>query len=220
MRIVCCMLMTALVSTGTTVVAQGKKNKPGREYRRAQSPMLQPATQGKADRLLVNPFGEVDGVLLDNGTIVTFPTHMGGELATAIKPGDSVAVKGIPESPMQIKGYVISNTSTNRTVMTRPKPRGVIKTPGFLRSFGLKEMSAQGVVRHLRFGKGEVNGVILADGAIVRFKRETFHRFGGLLQVGQRIAARGYGSENQFGRALEATALGAEGQPPQPLYSR
>ena len=73
----------------------------------------------------------------------------------------------------------------------------------------------------MRFGgKGEVNGVILSDGTIIRFKREALYQFGGLFQIGQRIAATGYGSENQFGRALEATSLGAEGQPLQPLYAR
>jgi hypothetical protein len=82
-------------------------------------------------------------------------------------------------------------------------------------------MRAQGEVRHLRFGgKGEVNGVILSDGTIIRFKREALYRFGGLLQVGQRIAATGFGSENEYGRALEATALGPEGQTLQPLRAR
>ena len=82
-------------------------------------------------------------------------------------------------------------------------------------------MSAQGGVRYPRVGgKGEVNGVILSDGSIIWFKREALYRFGGLLQIGQRVAATGYGSENQFGRALEASALGAEGRPLQPLYAR
>jgi hypothetical protein len=84
--------------------------------------------------------------------------------------------------------------------------------PKLFRRMGLKGMSAQGEVRHLRVGgKGDINGVILADGTIIRFKREALYRFG---------AATGYGSETQFGRALEATALGAEGQPLQPLYAR
>ena len=57
-------------------------------------------------------------------------------------------------------------------------------------------------VRYLRVsGEGEVNSVILSDGTIIRFKREALYRFGGLFQIGQRVAATGYGSENQFGRA-------------------
>ena len=64
---------------------------------------VEPSAQGKSVRLLVNPFGEVDGLLLDNDTIVTFPAHMGDELASVVKPGDAVVVKGYPESPSQIK---------------------------------------------------------------------------------------------------------------------
>ena len=221
MRLTCCLLIAAFVSTTTPLVAQGKKGKRARISSQAQVyGSVQPATDARVARLLVNPLGEVDGVLLDNGTIVTFPAHMGDELASTVKPGDLVAVKGYPESATQIKGYVITSTSSNRTVTTLPKPRGGIRMPKFLRNLGLKNMTAQGEVRHLRFGKGVTNGVILADGTIVRFKREALYRFGALMQVGQRITATGYGSENQFGRALEATALGPEGQPAQPLYSK
>lgn len=221
MRLACCMLIAAFVSTTTPLIAQGKKGKGAKHHRQAQVyGNQQPATEARAARLLVNPLGEVDGILLDTGTIVTFPAHMGDELASTVKPGDIVAVKGYPEAPAQIKGYVVTSTTSNRTVQTLPKPRGGIGMPKFLRNLGLKNMTAQGEVRHMRFGKGGPNGVILADGTIVRFKREALYRFGALLQIGQRITATGYGSENQFGRALEATAIGAEGQPAQPLYSR
>jgi hypothetical protein len=65
-----------------------------------------------------------------------------------------------------------------------------------------------------------VNGVILADGTIVRFPREVSWRFMQLFRVGQSIAATGYGTENAHGRAFEVTALGPLGQPPQPVYAR
>ena len=222
MRVACCVLAAVYAIGSGSVLAQGKRGKGGKDYWRAQTfGNVEPTAQGKSVRLLVNPFGEVDGLLLDNDTIVTFPAHMGDELASVVKPGDAVVVKGYPESPSQIKGYVITSTANNQTVVTLPKPRGGIKMPKFFRRMGLKAMSAQGEVRYLRFGgKGEVNGVILTDGTIIRFKREALYRFGGLLQIGQRVAATGYGSENQFGRALEASALGAEGQPLQPLYAR
>lgn len=180
-----------------------------------------PSAQATVSRLLVNPFGEVDGVLLDTGTLVTFPPHMSEQLAAAVKSGDAVDVKGYPEMPGQIKGYVITNSRTNQSVMVHPKPPAGMKPPPHLRGIGLKEMSAQGEIRHLRHGgKGEINGVILADGTIVRFPREVSYRFGHLFRVGQGIAASGYGTQNQHGRAFEATALGPLGQPPQAIYQR
>jgi hypothetical protein len=120
-----------------------------------------PAAQGKGSRLLVNPFGEVDGLLLDTGTLVTFPPHMGEQLAAAVKPGDTVEVKGYPEAPGQIKGYVITPSNSNQSLMVQAKPpKGIIKMPKHVRSAGLEAMNAQGEIRHLHFGKhGEINGV-------------------------------------------------------------
>lgn len=216
------MLVLLMLTVSFAATAKGKKDKGPDEYLRTQAYVnAPPAAQATASRLLINPFGEVDGVLLDTGTIVTFPPHMGGQLAVAIKAGDPVVVKGYPETSTQIKGYVITNTRSNQTVMTQPKPPAGAKMPPHLRAVGLKEMSAQGEVRHLRYGKrGEVNGLILADGTIVRFPREASYQFASLFRVGQGIAAAGYGTQNEFGRALEVTALGPQGQTPQPLYRR
>jgi hypothetical protein len=222
MRALCWAVIIAMASTSLSASAQGKKDKKGNEYQRAQTYMnAPPVAQARVARLLINPFGEVDGVLLDIGTIVTFPPHMGEQLAAAVKAGDPVIVKGYQEAPTQIKGYVITNAASNQTVMTQPKPPAGMKLPKHIRAMGLKEMKAQGEVRQVRFGgRGEINGVILGDGTIVRFPRDASYRFASLFQAGQRIAAAGYGTQNQFGQAFEATALGSEGQAPQPLYTR
>jgi len=112
-----------------------KKDKKGKDdYFMAQAYLnAPPAAQAKVGRMLVNPFGEVDGLLLDTGVIVTFPPHMGEMLAAAVKAGDTVDVKGYPEMPGQIKGYVITNTRTNQTVVTHPKPPAGLKPPPHLR---------------------------------------------------------------------------------------
>ena len=65
------------------------------------------------------------GLLLGNETIVTFPAHMGDELASVVKPGDAVVVKGYPESPSQIKGYVITSTASNQTVVDAARSRAM-----------------------------------------------------------------------------------------------
>lgn len=219
------MLALLLLAVPLAVQAQGKgkgKGKGEDDFLRAQAyANAAPAAQGTVSRMLINPFGEADGVLLDTGTLVTFPPHMGAQLAAAVRAGDAVTVKGYPEQAAQIKGYVITNTRTGQTVTPLPKPHAGAKPPPHLRGVGLKEMRAEGEVRHVRHGgRGEVNGVILGDGTIVRFPRDVSYRYGSLFQVGQRIVASGYGTQNEHGRALEATALGAPGQPPQPLYPR
>ena len=84
--------------------------------------------------------------------------------------------------------------------------------PKDLHSAGLKAMNVQGEIRHLRYGKhGGINGVILADGIIVRFSRETSRPVAPLLKIGQGISASGYGTKNPHGQAFEATVLGPWG---------
>lgn len=207
------------IAAAPAAIAQGKGKGPD-EYLRTQAYLnAPPIAEGAASRLLINVLGDVDGLLLDNGTIVTFPPHMGEQLAAAVKTGDRVVVKGYPEFPGQIKGYVITNAGSQQTVMVLPKPPGG-KVPAHLRGAGLKEMNAQGEVRQVRRGgKGEINGVILADGTIVRFSRDASYQFMHLFKVGQGIVAHGYGTENPHGRAIEASALGPLGATPKPLYT-
>lgn len=223
MRIDRRMSILLLLTISFIPIAQAKKgHDKDDEFLRVQAyATAAPVAQGKVSRLLVNPFGEIDGLLLDTGTLVTFPKHMGEPLAAAVKPGDTIEVKGHPEASGQIKGYIITNSRSNQPLMVQPKPPKGMKMPKHLRSVGLRAMDAQGEIRHLHFGKrGEINGVILADGTIVRFSREASYQFAPMLNIGQSISASGYGTKNQYGQAFEATALGAMGQPPQPVYGR
>lgn len=215
-------ILVAMLLISPGAVAKDKKGKGSNEQYLTQTYLnAPPAAQATVRRLLINPFGEVDGVLLDTGMIVTFPPHMSEALRTFVKPGDALSVKGYPEKPTQIKGYVLVNARSNQTLVVHPKPAPGAQVPKHLRGAGLKEMSGQGEIRHLRYGgKGEINGAILADGTIIRFPRELSYRFGSLLQVGQSVSATGYGTQNDHGRAFEITALGAAGQPPQPAYAR
>jgi hypothetical protein len=64
---------------------------------------MAPIATGVVSRFLVNPFGEVDGLLLESGTLVTFPPHMEHELTAAITPGAPVAVRGQATGPAQVK---------------------------------------------------------------------------------------------------------------------
>src|ERR1700751_3611530 len=47
-----------------------------------------PVATGAVRRLLVNPQGEVDALLLADGTIVKFPPHVSQELVAAVRVGD------------------------------------------------------------------------------------------------------------------------------------
>lgn len=175
-----------------------------------------PVIQGAIARFTINPMGEVDGFQTKDGTQVRFPPHMSDELVAVVKVGDPVSVQGFREYSGAVKAYAITGGSSGRTVFEHPP--GPDRLPPHLRGIALQEMTAQGKVTLVLTGpKGEANGVMLEDGSIVRFPPHVAFQFAQWLQPGQPVAARGYGTQNQFGRALEAIAIGPSPAALQPV---
>jgi hypothetical protein len=54
-----------------------------------------PELKGTVARYTLTPRGDVDGLLLGDGTEVHFPPHMSAQLVYAVKPGDAVTVRGL-----------------------------------------------------------------------------------------------------------------------------
>jgi len=174
-----------------------------------------PIVQGVVTRYLMNPRGEVDGLLLNDGTQVKFPPHLSAELTAAVKPGQIVSVQGFRENQVGVKAFVIS---TGKASVVEHEPTS-LPIPPMIADSQLIQISASGQVQQLLYGpRGDVNGVLLSDGSIVRFPPEAAYQLGGLLQVGQALSATGYGTQNQFGTALEATSIGASGQTQEAIY--
>src|SRR5438093_3561613 len=175
-----------------------------------------PIVQGLVTRYLMNPRGEVDGLLLSDGTQVKFPPHMSTELTATVKPGQTVSVQGFRENQVGVKAFVISTGNASVVVEHEPTTPPI---PPMIADAQLTEISARGRAQQLLYGpRGDVNGVLLSDGSIVRFPPDAAYRLGGLLQIGQAVSATGYGTQNQFGIALEATSIGAPGQTQQAIY--
>lgn len=173
--------------------------------------------QGIVARYLLNPYGEVDGLLLTDGTQVQFPPHMSDELVAAVRPGQPIRVQGFRESEVRIKANAIS--SGGATVVEH-EPRG-IPIPPRMRDAGLRELAAEGQVQQMLYGpRGEVNGLILSDASIVRFPPHVAYQLSDVLRVGRNVAATGFGTETKIGRALEATTITVDGQTPLVLYGR
>lgn len=180
------------------------------------APQASPTVQGTIARFMINPMGEVDGFVTNDRTQVRFPPHMSEELIAIAAVGDPISVQGFREYSGAVKAYSVTSSRSGQTVVEHPP--GPNRLPPHLRGISLQEMTAQGAVALILTGpKGEPNGVMLQDGSVVRFPPHVGFQFAPLLQPGQAIAARGYGTQNQFGRALEAVAIGASPAALQPV---
>jgi carbonic anhydrase/acetyltransferase-like protein (isoleucine patch superfamily) len=62
------------------------------------NPDCLPETKGNVERVLVNPDGEVDGVILHgaiDAALVHVPPHLSAEIEAGIQVGDAVRVHGV-----------------------------------------------------------------------------------------------------------------------------
>jgi hypothetical protein len=164
--------------------------------------------KGTVARYTLTPRGDVDGLLLSDGTEVHFPPHMSAQLVYAVKPGDAVTVRGVKAYSMPlIDALAISNDASGQIVVDRGPDRGP-------RSMAWADQltSAQGRVQAVLHGKrGEVNGAILEDGTILRLPPPEAQRFATFLTPGQSINAQGNGLVTPLGRVIDVQTIGQAG---------
>lgn len=180
----------------------------------AQAP---PSVSGTVQQYLLTPHGEVDGLLLSDGTAVKFPKHLGASLTFIVKPGDPVAVIGFagPVTPQGrgMKALTVTNTTTKQVVVDQPPASRPLRPE--LRGLTRAALNVSGTVtRFIVNPKGDVDGLILSGGEQVKFKP---HRGAGLVgmlgqQSGAVVQVTGLGTRNAFGTVVAADSVMVGGQ--------
>jgi hypothetical protein len=181
------------------------------------------AISGTVKRYLINPEGDVDGMLLTDNTVVMFPPHVGAQLTAAVVPGDNVRVSGSAVAGGTLRALQIVNARTGQTIDDRPPGLAPgVPDPRLLRGLqggGLVKLEARGsVVQVTTAPRGEPDGVLLDDGTVVKLTPPGASQFSALLRPGTYVAAQGYGTHNRYGESLQATAFGTPGNLT-PLYT-
>jgi hypothetical protein len=173
-----------------------------------------PVADGIVDRYLLNPRGDVNGLLLRDGSQIHVTLRAAQALIETVQPGDHVRVHGrrVSDSPL-VKPDVIINV-TDRTSFTVPY-RLDLPTPPREKRPPVNEMKATGTIQVLLYDplKGVVNGVVLSDGTQVRLPPDVGEHFQASLQQKMDVEVEGHGTSTPYGNALEATAIGRKGQP-------
>lgn len=176
--------------------------------------------QGTVARFLINPDGDVDGFLTDDGTRVRFPPHMSTQLTSAVRRGDQVQLNGTRDVAGSFTARRITDTRSGQQVIDEPPIGRAPPLPRAARGEGLSRLSAQGQVAHVTTApRGEPDGVILSDGTVIKLPPPVAQRFPDLMRAGATVSAQGYGTRNRYGAAFQATAFGSPGNV-MPLYDR
>lgn len=166
-------------------------------------PAQLPAITGKVTQYLPTPRGDVDGLLLDDGTQVHVPPHMSTQLVFAVHPGDTVTVHGLKARAVpMVAAASVTNDATHVTVVDNG-PHG----------HDGQQIEAAGKVRMALHGpRGEVNGVLLDNGAVVHLPPHEANRLASQLAVGQTLLARGDGVEGPLGKSVGAREIGPDAE--------
>ncbi|TPG57093.1 hypothetical protein EAH89_11520 [Roseomonas nepalensis] len=216
------LLAAALVlgAGGALAVAQGR-NAP-------RDPASMPEFRGRVAQYSLTPVGDVDGLILADGTEVHFPPHLGEDVQRAVHPGDEVVIRGERNGPVLLAGSIAANGTT--VTDKGPPAGGPRRPPGPGGSKPAdpalgRDMDAAGVVKMALHGPaGELNGALLENGTMIHLPPRDASRLADLLKPGQTLAVKGWGLENAVGRAIDARQAGPSmdrlvqlSVPPRPL---
>jgi hypothetical protein len=173
-----------------------------------------PNVTAEVERFLVNPHGDVDGMILTNGIEVHSPPHLSDEIRAQIRPGDRVTVYGVRPRAADMISAVAIGTANGKRIVDNGPPKDHEKGEKHVRDEATKarhrKIEAVGsVLRALHGPKGEVRGCLLDTGTIVRFPAHEAGSIAELLFPGAPLAVRGEGLMTELGTVIEAEEIGA-----------
>jgi hypothetical protein len=198
----------ATLTLGPAALAQNPPP-PGWGQAPLYDPQQLPAQRGQVQQFTLMPRGDIDGLILSDGTEVKTPPHLSTEIAYSVKPGDTVTVHGLRAAALPlVQAVSVTDEPTGRTIVDNGPPgpgRGPSPASGAIP--GLSEV--QGRVRMTLHGpRGDVNGALLEDGTALRLPPPEADRFANLLQPGQALVAEGDAFASALGKVVEVRQLG------------
>jgi hypothetical protein len=182
-----------------------------------------PETTGTVDLFLLNPRGEADGLILDDGMEVHFPPHMAKEVVAALKSGDKVKIRGVrPRGTEMIAAVSLETANGTQIVDDGPPGENHEHKPGKKHAADArKPMEVEGIVRRPLHGpRGETRGALLEDGRIVRIPPHAAESIRNQLAAGKTLAASGQGVTNALGAVVDAEEIGASLAQLKPVKSK
>jgi hypothetical protein len=163
-------------------------------------PSQLPETKGTVKQYTLTPRGDVDGLILNDGTEVKLPPHLSSQVVYAIRPGDAVTVRGLRARILPlVDAASVTNDATGASI--------VDNGPGPGRATAATALTGR-IAAVLHGKRGEVNGALLDDGTILRLPPPEAERVQSVLQPGQMVTVRGVNLVTPLGTVMNISAIG------------
>ncbi len=164
-------------------------------------PAQLPEFKGKVTQYILTPRGDVDGLMLADGTEVAVPPRLSSALVFSVRPGDQISLRGLKA---RNAGVVAAVTITNIASGAVIGGEGDSPAP-----WGGPRMEVNGTVKAaLHTPHGDVRGVLLEDGTTLRLPPHQAEKFAELLKPGARVFANGFGVNGPLGKSMAALEIG------------
>lgn len=168
-----------------------------------------PEIEATLERFTINPKGEIDGFVFTDDTLVHIPPHLGRAVEKLIRPGEAARVRGLrPRGAAMVAAVWLANADGRSIIDDGPDDR---KRDAASSEVKPQPGEAAGIVRLVLYApKGELRGVLLADGTVVRDGPKEAQHFEKLLRPKATLAVRGNGLKTKYGRVIDAKEIGAD----------
>jgi len=192
-------LVCAFLAATAVGAASAYSQTPGTVWDSSQLP----ESRGRVKQYTLTPRGDVDGLILADGTEVKLPPHLSAQIVYTIRPGDEVSIRGLRARAIPlVDAASVTNVATGRSVADDGPPRGPDRG-------GMQQAFSGRIVTALHGKRGEVNGALLDDGTQLHLPPPEAERFADWLQPGQMVSARGELLDTALGRVVDVQAIGA-----------
>jgi hypothetical protein len=170
--------------------------------------------QGTVKAFTMTPVGDLEGIILTDGTEVHVPPHLSTQLGAAVHPSEAVRVRGWRTN---VPNFVVATALTGQggqsVVDQGPPPPGMMPppTPPGQPAPGAQQATVQGRVQQLLHGPaGDVNGAFLDDGTILKLPPPAAWQASSVLQPGKSISAQGWVLSNSYGRVADVQSVSGD----------
>lgn len=199
-----------LAASLAAVGCASSENSPQSRYFPGQKlPQDQSIETGKVSRFITNPQGEVDGFLLEDGVQVHFPPQLSTAVTKNIAVGDMVNIKG-DQHNNAIWAKIITMNKNANVIDVRDSATGKWsehKSHGQDPHMNADSLSVSGEIDTLlKNPQGDVDGFILTEGSVVHLPPDV-RKPDRSYDVGQYVEVTGRGTENVYGRSIEASSV-------------